>query len=78
MDLTEILPEENNWISILQYKNILPIGLGGNLAVNAVLFRLRTYLAVLISSRNYLKCIPVVALWLNLDIVRVSQQAKSK
>jgi len=31
--------------------------LGGNLAVNAVLFRLRTYLAVLVSSRNYLKYI---------------------
>ena len=31
--------------------------LGGNLAINAVLFRLRTYLAVLVSSRKYLKCI---------------------
>ena len=33
--------------------------LGGNLAVNAVLFRLRTYLVVLVSSRKYLKNINV-------------------
>ena len=31
--------------------------LGGNLAVNAVLFRLRMCLAVLVGSRKYLKCI---------------------
>jgi hypothetical protein len=56
-------PTTLDWLILIDKQDELtPLRLGGNLAVNAVLFRLRTYLAVLESSYKYLKCIDLCVL----------------